>query len=70
MRLLDYDSIGFDLDHTLCRYNLEPMIRLEYQLLADFLVEKRGYDSSIRQRDWQDDRDFVCKVNNIHMIHI
>jgi len=61
LRLLDYDSIGFDLDHTLCRYNLGPMIRLEYQLLADFLVEKRGYDSSIRHRDFQEDRDFVCK---------
>ena len=23
----DYDCIGFDLDHTLCRYNIGPMIR-------------------------------------------
>ena len=25
--LEDYDCIGFDLDHTLCRYNVGPMIR-------------------------------------------
>jgi hypothetical protein len=25
--LEDYDCIGFDLDHTLCRYNIGPMIR-------------------------------------------
>ena len=28
--LEDYDCIGFDLDHTLCRYNVGPMIRYFY----------------------------------------
>jgi hypothetical protein len=27
LSLDDYDCIGFDLDHTLCRYNIGPMIR-------------------------------------------
>lgn len=27
LSLEDYDCIGFDLDHTLCRYNVGPMIR-------------------------------------------
>ena len=27
LSLDDYDCIGFDLDHTLCRYNVGPMIR-------------------------------------------
>ena len=27
LMLEDYDCIGFDLDHTLCRYNIGPMIR-------------------------------------------
>ena len=84
----DYDCIGFDLDHTLCRYNLGPMIRLEYRLLADFLasllyynnfdfpaksvitaidrvnnfqVTKKGYDPLIAERDFDADRDLVCK---------
>ena len=57
----DYDCIGFDLDHTLCRYNVGPMIRLEYDLLANFLVTKKGYDPAIRERSFDEDRDFVCK---------
>ncbi len=57
----DYDCIGFDLDHTLCRYNVGPMIRLEYNLLANFLVNKKGYDPAIKERSFDQDREFVCK---------
>ncbi len=44
----DYDCIGFDLDHTLCRYNVGNLARLVYELLADYLVSKKGYDSAIK----------------------
>lgn len=57
----EYDCIGFDLDHTLCRYNVGPMIRLEYDLLAEFLVAKKGYDPAIRAKPFDADRRFVCK---------
>ncbi len=57
----DYDCVGFDLDHTLCRYNVGPLIRLEYDLLAEFLVAKKGYDPAIRQRNFDLDLDLVCK---------
>nr|XP_040575315.1 LOW QUALITY PROTEIN: 5'-nucleotidase domain-containing protein 1-like [Lepeophtheirus salmonis] len=57
----DYDCIGFDLDHTLCRYNIGPMVRLEYDLLAEFLVTKKGYDPAIRRQTFDHDRDFICK---------
>ncbi len=57
----DYDCVGFDLDHTLVRYNVGPMIQLEYDLLADFLITKKGYDPAIKQRSFECDRDFVCK---------
>ena len=36
--------------------------RLEYGLLADFLVDKRGYDPSLQQKSFDTDSDFVCKV--------
>lgn len=64
MSAQDYDCIGFDLDHTLCRYNIGPMVRLEYDLLATFLVEKRGYDPAIKYKTFDTDKgvDFVCKV--------
>ncbi|CAB4070359.1 FIS1 [Lepeophtheirus salmonis] len=41
----DYDCIGFDLDHTLCRYNIGP----------------HGYDPAIRRQTFDHDRDFICK---------
>ena len=30
-----YDCIGFDLDHTLCRYNIGPMIRYSCYCISD-----------------------------------
>jgi len=61
LRLEDYDCIGFDLDHTLCRYNIGPMIRFEYDLLANFLIKQRGYDEAIRSQSFDLEVDFVCK---------
>ena len=97
LTLDDYDCIGFDLDHTLCRYNIGPMIRwdinlsqrtkftahekyifsltvsifsnilfrFEYDLLAKFLIEKRGYDEAIKVQSFDSEVDFVCKVNTV-----
>ena len=89
LMLDDYDCIGFDLDHTLCRYNIGPMIRwdsnledqtkfhitqisvlctclrFEYDLLAKFLIEKRGYDEAIKVQSFDKEVDFVCKVIQI-----
>ena len=37
------------------------MIRLEYKLLTEFLVTKKGYDPLIRERCFDDDKELVCK---------
>uniref|UniRef100_A0A6V7M5V7 5'-nucleotidase domain-containing protein 1 n=1 Tax=Bracon brevicornis TaxID=1563983 RepID=A0A6V7M5V7_9HYME len=44
IRIEDYDCIGFDLDHTLLRYNITNLVRMEYECLSEFLVKQRGYD--------------------------
>jgi hypothetical protein len=36
--------------------------RFEYDLLATFLVEKRGYDPSIKHKDFDSDSHLICKV--------
>lgn len=41
----DYDFVGFDLDNTLCEYNLNEMVPMEYNVMSDFLVDK-GYPKS------------------------
>ncbi|GFW75836.1 5'-nucleotidase domain-containing protein 1 [Trichonephila clavipes] len=53
--LENYDCIGFDLDHTLCRYKLKPLFHLIYKSLASFLIEKYEYPKSlanISEDDW------------------
>uniref|UniRef100_A0A674NC79 5'-nucleotidase domain-containing protein 1 n=1 Tax=Takifugu rubripes TaxID=31033 RepID=A0A674NC79_TAKRU len=45
--LSDCDVIGFDLDHTLCRYHLKETSRLIYDSFARYLVEHKGYDKDL-----------------------
>uniref|UniRef100_A0A8C1MC05 5'-nucleotidase domain containing 1 n=1 Tax=Cyprinus carpio TaxID=7962 RepID=A0A8C1MC05_CYPCA len=45
--LSECDVIGFDLDHTLCRYNLKETSRLIYESFAQYLVEHKGYDKDL-----------------------
>ncbi|XP_038954530.1 5'-nucleotidase domain-containing protein 1 isoform X4 [Rattus norvegicus] len=54
------DVVGFDLDHTLCRYNLSESAALIYNSFAQFLVKEKGYDEellTLTLEDW----DFCCK---------
>lgn len=44
IRLGDYECIGFDLDNTLCEYNIFSSVQMEYNVLAKFLVNEKGYD--------------------------
>lgn len=45
-RLSDYDCVGFDLDNTLCEYRIGPLVQTVYDLLADYLVDERGYPAA------------------------
>ncbi|GAB6030686.1 hypothetical protein CHUAL_007540 [Chamberlinius hualienensis] len=59
--LSDYDCIGFDLDHTLCRYKLDNLFQLIYTSLNKFLVEKKGYPNSLLNGDCHYDESFIHK---------
>ncbi|XP_037905814.1 5'-nucleotidase domain-containing protein 1 [Hermetia illucens] len=59
MKLDEYDIFGFDLDNTLLRYNLVEIVNLEYKVLAEFLVNKKGYDGRHLLKPVDDDLDFV-----------
>nr|XP_002127635.1 5'-nucleotidase domain-containing protein 1-like [Ciona intestinalis] len=41
--LKECDAIGFDMDHTLCRYVLSTQIELGHQALAQYLVKEKKY---------------------------
>lgn len=62
IRLCDYDCIGFDLDNTLLQYNITNLIKLEYELLVDFLVEHKNYSRKYLKNTLSDtDFDFMQK---------
>ncbi|XP_061391528.1 5'-nucleotidase domain-containing protein 1 [Musca vetustissima] len=54
-RIADYDIIGFDLDGTLLRYNLNTMVPLVYELLVKYLVEERGYPRVMLEKPFNSD---------------
>ncbi|XP_074846810.1 5'-nucleotidase domain-containing protein 1 [Carettochelys insculpta] len=54
------DAVGFDLDHTLCRYRCPEAARLIYDSFAHYLITKKGYDEellTVAPESW----DFCCK---------
>lgn len=56
---MKYDAIGFDLDHTICQYNLENIMKLQYRLLVSYLVTK-GYPAEIFSKELtKEDIDFI-----------
>lgn len=56
---MDYDIIGFDLDGTLLRYDLQEMTKLIVYVLKDYLVKHKGYSPALLEAPL--DMDFMQK---------
>lgn len=59
--LNDYDCVGFDLDNTLAEYNVEELMKLEYGVLSEFLIQEKGYDRKFLSKPFRDGRYFLQK---------
>lgn len=46
----DYQWLGFDLDHAVARYHVQPLLRLIYAAVAKAMVEICGYPTSVFTR--------------------
>lgn len=58
----DYDCIGFDLDSTIIQYNVKNLALLEYEIITNFLINNRNYDSKkLKQPVTDEDFDFLQK---------
>ncbi|XP_014251432.1 5'-nucleotidase domain-containing protein 1 [Cimex lectularius] len=57
--LFDYDCIGFDLDNTICEYNIGSLVRMEYRMLTEFLARKGYPGEAFRKELNEDDVDFL-----------
>jgi 5' nucleotidase family len=60
-KISDYDCIGFDLDNTLVRYNITNMVKLEYDVLAKYLVEQKGHAKEFLYKPYDEGVDFLQK---------
>lgn len=60
-RISDYDVVGFDLDNTLLRYKVSAMVQLEYDSLAKYMVEVKGFSPKHLMKPFVDDLDFLQK---------
>ncbi|XP_015924811.2 5'-nucleotidase domain-containing protein 1 [Parasteatoda tepidariorum] len=45
----NYECIGFDLDHTICRYKLQNLFTLIYKSLASYLIETYDYPKELAE---------------------
>jgi 5' nucleotidase family len=60
-KINDYDCIGFDLDNTLVRYDITNMVKLEYEVLAKYLVEQKGHAKEFLYKPYDEGVDFLQK---------
>ncbi|XP_049953795.1 5'-nucleotidase domain-containing protein 1 [Schistocerca serialis cubense] len=60
-KFTDYDWIGFDLDNTLCKYNVENMMKMEYDVLSRFLVDCKSYPEKHLFKPVDDDFNYIRK---------
>lgn len=66
-KLSDYNCVGFDLDNTLLRYNITNMMKMEYEMLAKYMVEQKGYSKEFLYQDI--DLDFMQKGLIVDFAH-
>lgn len=59
VKLSDCDWLGFDLDHTLARYKLEPINQLIFECLVDYLVSLDEYPEVALRVPY--DHDFAAR---------
>ncbi|KAL6055019.1 5'-nucleotidase [Balamuthia mandrillaris] len=59
--LLDYDWLGFDLDHTLIRYSLDNLHQLCYDCFRKYLIEEADYPTDLL--DIPLNQEFIKKGN-------
>ena len=60
--ILSYDVIGFDMDHTLCRYKLGPLIKVCYDSFVLTMIEKMGYPEELKT---QSEAEYEYSANNL-----
>lgn len=48
--IVNYDWIGFDLDHTIIRYHIDVLTDHIYKCATHFMIDSLGYDSRVFEK--------------------
>ncbi len=62
LNLKKITHIGFDMDHTLIRYNSRKFEELAHQVMIDKLIKDKSYPTVIKQINFDFDRDFAMNM--------
>lgn len=66
LNLKKITHIGFDMDHTLIRYNSRRFEELAHNIMIEKLIRDRGYPSSIKNLEFNFDRAIRGLVIDMH----
>lgn len=60
-KFTNFDCIGFDLDNTICKYKVGPMLKMEYEVISNYLVKEKNYPGTHLLRPIEENIDFLIK---------
>ena len=66
MKLSDFTALCFDMDFTMVNYNLDNFMPFIYQITADYLIDVKGYSSSLRVFEANDVRIHFHQLFSFH----
>lgn len=54
-----YDCIGFNLDNTVCHFNIGELMKLECDILSRFLIDSKNYNPKYLHESHEKNADFL-----------
>uniref|UniRef100_A0A0A9ZF02 5'-nucleotidase domain-containing protein 1 n=2 Tax=Lygus hesperus TaxID=30085 RepID=A0A0A9ZF02_LYGHE len=60
-KFADYDLIGFNLDHTVVRYDFNALVKAQYHFLVEYLIRKKLYPPECFGKITDADINFLCR---------